>query len=135
MRHSVIVLGCMTTLLACAHAQGSRNASWVGVWQGELDGQPGVTLTLAQDTGDLEGTVVLNMISREGGAPHVIVSEPHLLLHPHRNGNTLSFDVIRPKDSQEIQFEVKFLDGGKAQMRCMNCGPDSPSTELQRNQP
>ncbi len=135
MRHGVIVLGCMATLVACAYAQGSGSASWVGVWQGELDGQPGVTLTLAKDTGNLGGTVVLNMVSREGGTPHVIVIEPHLLMHPHVEGNTLSFQVIRTKDSQEMRMEVKFNDSEKAQIRCLNCGPDSPTTELVRIHP
>jgi hypothetical protein len=135
MRHRAFVLGSLATLLACAYAQGNGKVSWVGVWQGELDGQPGVTLTLAQDTGDLGGTIVLNGVSREGSTPHVIVSEPHVLLHPRVDGNTLSFQVKRPPDSQELRIEVKFSDGGKAQMRCLNCGPDSPTTELLRINP
>jgi hypothetical protein len=125
----------MATLLACAYAQGSGNAPRVGVWQGELDGQPGITLTLAQDTGELEGTVVLNLVSREGGAPHVIGSEAHTLVHPHIDGSTLTFQLIRTKDSKEIRMEVKFSENGKAQMRCLNCGADSPTAELLRNQP
>ena len=135
MRKRAFVMGCLATLLACAHAQGGGNASWVGVWQGEMDGQPGVTLTLAQVTGALGGTVVLNMVSREGGAPHVIVSEPHVLMHPHLDGNILSFQVIRSKDSKEMRMEVKFSDDEKAQIRCLNCGSDSPTTALLRIHP
>ena len=37
-------------------AQSSSPSDWIGVWQGELDGQPSVTLTLAKDSGTLEGT-------------------------------------------------------------------------------
>lgn len=128
-------MGCVAALFACAYAQGTRNASWVGVWQGELDGQPGVTLTLAQDTGDLEGTIVLNGVSRRSGTPHVIMSEAHVLMHPRVDGDILSFQVKRLRDSQEMRIEVKFKDGGTAQLRCLNCGPDSPTTELFRFQP
>lgn len=135
MRRRAFVLGCMAALFACAYAQGSGNTSWVGVWQGELDGQPGVTLTLAQDTGDLEGTIVLNLVSREGGTPQVIGSDPHVLMRPHVEGNTLSFRVKRASDSQELRMEVKFDDGRKVELRCLNCGPDSPTTELLRIQP
>jgi hypothetical protein len=135
MRHRAFGLGCMAALLACAHAQGSGNASWVGVWQGELNGVPSEMLTLADDTGDLGGTVVLKGISREGGTPHVVVSETHVLMHPHVDGNILSFQVKRSKDSQDIRIEVKFIDGEKAQLRCLDCGPDSPTSELVKIQP
>jgi hypothetical protein len=135
MRQGAFVLGCIATLLPGVYAHGSDSSSWVGVWQSELDRQPGVTLTLAQDTGDMGGTVVLNVVSRESGTPPVIMSEPHVLMHPHVDGNTLSFQVKRVGDAKELQIEVKFLDSGKAQMRCLNCGPASPTAELVRNQP
>jgi hypothetical protein len=69
MRQGAFVLGCIAALLPGVYAHGSDSSSWVGVWQSELDRQPGVTLTLAQDTGDMGGTVVLNVVSRESGTP------------------------------------------------------------------
>ena len=65
-----------TIMLCCAAAQSNSDAGWVGVWQGELDGQPSVILTLAEDTGTLEGTLVLNIITREGGQPHIVARQP-----------------------------------------------------------
>ena len=44
-------------------AQSTSPSDWAGVWQGELDGQPSVVLTLARDNGTLEGTLVLNVIN------------------------------------------------------------------------
>jgi hypothetical protein len=57
------------TLVCCLSAESTQpatqSARWAGVWQGELDGLPSVTLTLANDTGQLGGTLVLNIIERE----------------------------------------------------------------------
>ena len=53
---------------------------WVGVWEGQLDGKPGVTVTLGNDTGDLQGTIVFNVVTREGGGDaHVIGHDAHAL--------------------------------------------------------
>ena len=43
---------CAAFLFAAASQSQSANpANWLGVWQGELDGQPSAILTLADDTG------------------------------------------------------------------------------------
>ena len=133
MRQRILVLGIAAVLLCgvCA-AQAGGNAVWVGVWQGELDGQPGVTLTLAEDTGELGGTVVFNAVSREGGSAHVIGSEAHVLLHPHVDGRTLSFQVKQTRNNREVQVAVTITADGKAQLRCLNCGEDNPVAELVR---
>jgi hypothetical protein len=59
----------------------------------ELDGQPSVVLTLAQDTDILEGTLVLNIVSRAGGEPRIIAHEPHVLMHVRTEGDILSFQL------------------------------------------
>ena len=82
MKYGVFVFGVMAGLLTCTSvAETAGNARWIGVWQGQLDGQPGVILTLADDGGELGGTIVLNGVSREGGSPHVVTSELHVLVH------------------------------------------------------
>ncbi len=133
MKSTDIVAGCVAVLLTgvCV-AQSAGNAAWVGVWQGELDGQPGVTLTLAEDTGELGGTVVFNAVSREGGSAHVIGSEAHVLVHPHIDGRTLSFQVKQTRNNREVQVAVTITADGKAQLRCLNCGEDNPMAELVR---
>ena len=65
-------------------AQSTTPSGWVGVWQAELDGQPSTILTLAMDDGTLQGTLVLNGISRDNGTPHITVRETHFLLHPRK---------------------------------------------------
>ena len=133
MRQRILVLGIAAVLFSsvCV-AQAGGNAAWVGVWQGELDGQPSVTLTLAEDTGELGGTVVFNMVSREDGSARVIGSEAHVLMHPHIDGETLSFQVKQTRNNRELQVAVTITAACKAQLRCLNCGEDSPAAELVR---
>jgi hypothetical protein len=113
-------------------AQSNHNTAWNGVWHGELDGQPGVILTLADDTGELGGTVVLNMVSRESGEPRVIGSEIHVLVNTRVSGNALSFQFKRTRDARELQMAVTLEGDRKANIRCLNCGADAPTAELER---
>lgn len=107
--------------------QSSNPSDWVGVWQGELDGQPSIVLTLATDDGTLQGTLVLNGISRDGGSPHIAVRETHVLLHPALTGMTLSFDVKRLRGSAAtMNFTVKRTSRQTARIHCLNCGDDAP---------
>lgn len=107
--------------------QSSSPPDWVGVWQGELDGMPSVILTLAQDGGTLVGTLVLNIISRDGGSPHIIGHEPHSLIQPQFDGARLSFRAKRIDGSSvPMNFSVELTSRGRAQIHCLNCGTDAP---------
>jgi hypothetical protein len=114
-----------------AVAQSDNPSNWVGVWQGELDRQPSVVLTLAQDNGNLEGTLVLNIISRGGGTPHIIAHEPHALVHPHLEGATLSFRLKRiDGSSTPMDFTAELIANKHARIHCHNCGEDAPVVEM-----
>jgi hypothetical protein len=96
-----------------------------------LDGQPSAVLTLAKDNGALEGTLVLNGISRDGGQPHIAVREPHVLMQPRLYGRTLSFQLKRlDTSSPTMNFTVTLNNAGIATMHCMNCGVDAPVVEM-----
>jgi hypothetical protein len=129
--------GILFVTAAIVAAQANANAAWVGVWRGERDGQPSVTLTLAEDTGELGGTVVLGVFNNDDGNARLIASEPHVLIHPHPEGKVLSFQVKRIGTSNELlNFVVASGSDGKAQLHCLNCGPsgDGPTVELVRAQ-
>ena len=132
MRHLAFVLGCTLLISAgAASAQPKDSGEWAGVWQGQLDGQPSVILTLAEDTGELGGTVVLNIISREGGQPQVVAREPHVLVRPRVETNKLSFELMRiNKSDAPMNFTVVFTSEGRAQIHCLNCGADAPIVDL-----
>jgi hypothetical protein len=121
----------VTAKLLAAGSNDDRD--WVGVWHGELDGQPSVALTLANDTGDLGGTLVLNIISRDGGSAHVIASEPHTLIHPHVDGEELAFSVKRP-DGELMKFAVALNPEGMTTIHCLNCGANAPVVVITKAQ-
>jgi hypothetical protein len=116
-----------------AVAQTPAVQNWEGIWHANVGGQPASTLTLATDTGRLGGTFVLDMIGDKDGQPHVIASEPHVLLNPLVAGDTLTFDVkMRRPDgvNAQISFEVKRTGTDKATIRCVNCGAGAPVVEV-----
>ncbi len=114
----VAVLGWMGTL----YAQTKTYEQWVGVWQGDLDGQPGVIVTLGRDAGDLQGTIVFNVVAREDGPARVIGHDAHVLTHVRVEDNTLAFHVIRSGDSRELSMTLHRLEDNKAQLECPDCG-------------
>jgi hypothetical protein len=115
-----------------AAAQGAGDAAWVGVWHSELDGLPGATLTLGNDSGQLGGTIVLNMISSKEGAPRIIGSETHVLLDTHMDGSTLSFHVKRNRGPNDrMEFSVILTPRGTAKLHCTNCN-GAPVVEFEK---
>jgi hypothetical protein len=133
MKHKFFFLAPL--LATVAFAQSGGDAAWIGVWQGTLEGQPSVTLTLAEDTGELDGTIVLNIITREGGQPHIVAMEPHVLVHPRLVSDNLSFQLKRLNPASDpMNFTVALTPDGKARLHCLNCGPDAPTVDLVKAQ-
>lgn len=108
---------------------------WTGVWQGTLDGVPAVTLTLADDAGEANGTIVFHAIKNENGHAYSFSTEPHTLIHPRVDGNTISFQVKRGNGSAEIlNMAVELGKDGNVAFSCSNCGPEGTKADLQRMQ-
>ncbi|HET6206663.1 MAG TPA: hypothetical protein VFD98_07630 [Terracidiphilus sp.] len=127
MKLRMCVLSTSVFVFQCALAAQTSNAlQWVGVWQGELDGQPGVTVTLGRDGGELAGTIVFNVVSRDGGEAHVIGHDAHALTHVRLDDHTLAFQVIRLGDGRELHLTMRLSDDEKAQLQCADCGGPSP---------
>jgi hypothetical protein len=134
MNQKIFAIAFLAGALACAaSAQPAVTSQWVGIWHANMNGLPTSTLTLAADSGDLGGTVVLDMVSDEGGAPHVIESEPHVLMNPHVDGDTLSFHVKMQKPDGSVvrrDFTATLTSPGNANFHCVNCGADAPTVHL-----
>jgi hypothetical protein len=129
----LVLAATMIAVCTSAVAQSSTNADWVGIWHADADGQPTGALSLATDTGELGGTLVLDMLSREGGQAHVIESEPHVLMNPRVDGNMLTFEVKMGKPdraSMVARFNVTLTSGSKANIHCVSCGLNAPVVEL-----
>ena len=104
---------------------------WVGLWQAPLEGQPGVILTLGDDTGQLAGGIVFNVITRDGGQARILGHDAHALMNPRVEGNTLRFQVIRLGDRRTLDMTARMTADGKATFHCQNCG-DAPEVEITR---
>jgi hypothetical protein len=129
MKKIAIALGCSLTFVAVPLVAQSTKTTPLGVWHGSLDGLPGVTLTLADDSGEIDGAVVFYAIN--GDPRCVFFIDPNLLLHPKLEGSTLSFQVKLGGDrTGPTTVKVVFKTYAKAQIRCLGCGSDSPTTEL-----
>ena len=127
---ATLVIAAATT----TYAQPTDNhANWIGVWQAKLDGIPSLELTLGDDDGQLNGTVVFHAVLKEkGGQPHIGSTEPHTLMHPKFEGNTLTFQIIRShSDNKILNMTVALGPNNKAQFTCENCGPKTQA-ELER---
>ncbi|HUV69307.1 MAG TPA: hypothetical protein VMW15_06565 [Terracidiphilus sp.] len=118
-------------LAAVSQSQATNQASWLGVWQGELDGHPSVVLTLADDTGDLGGTLVLDIIKKEDGQVHIVALEPHTLLNPRGDSGILTFQCKRLNGGM-LNISVKHVAADRATIHCLNCGQDAPTVEMVR---
>jgi hypothetical protein len=99
------------------------NTRWVGVWQAQLEGFPGVVLTLGDDLGDLSGTIVFTAIRDGSVAGHVT----HVVMHPHVDGNRLSFQAKCPGGAEDIvDMFLNLNSDGKGQLVCQKCGSAAP---------
>jgi hypothetical protein len=107
--------------------------AWSGVWQGDLDGVPAVTLTLADDAGEANGTIVFHAIKNDSGHPYSFSTEPHTLIHPRLEGSTMSFQVKRGNGSAEIlNMAVELGMDGNIHFTCSNCDPEGTHADLKR---
>jgi hypothetical protein len=125
---AVALIACAAIAVnSAAQADASNSASngkWVGVWQGQLEGVPGVVLTLGDDLGDVNGTIVFTALRDGRIAGHAT----HVILHPHVDGNTLSFQVKREGKSPDVvDMSLQLTSGDKAQLVCPKCGAHSPT--------
>lgn len=65
-----------------------------GVWRGQIDGLPGVTMTISDEAGDLSGAILFYMIRRnEGQPPQSTPGNPEPMFHMKFGGQLLDFQV------------------------------------------
>jgi hypothetical protein len=119
---------CALLIATTLAAQSTSPSDWVGVWQGELDEIPSVVLTVAQDNGSLEGTLVLNIITRDGTRPHIVAHEPHTLMQPEVHGARLSFRLKRiDGSSAPMNFSVELTSADRARFIATTAAQMFPS--------
>jgi hypothetical protein len=98
MRWSIIfLLGCATIFVVAnivdAMGKGPNDAI-VGIWRGEYENLPAVTLNITDEAGPLQGAMLFYLIRRNEGKPATSspgVPEP--LFNPQFNGKKLTFQL------------------------------------------
>ena len=92
------LLACCALIVAITGVVHSRNkesdAAILGIWRGELDNMPAVTLNITEEAGPLQGAILFYLIRRdEGKPPTSSPGIPEPLFNPHFDGKSLSFQL------------------------------------------
>ena len=94
-----------------------------GVWRGTLDGLPAFTLSVTNESGELQGAILFYLIKREkpGEAPTATPGAPGPIFHPIFDGKTLRFEVShkyahppRTLHDPPVPFELTLDANGQA---------------------
>lgn len=127
---ALCVLACATM----AAAETKSGAEWVGVWQAELDGETGLVVTLGNDSGNVGGTIVFNIVARDkeasGSRPHILGRDAHFMNNLRVDGDTLTFEVFRQSDGRDLHLKIQRKSANSANFECDECG--RPTMELLR---
>jgi hypothetical protein len=128
---AVIAVRGRAQAVADQHVSKSR---WVGVWQGQLEGVPGVVLTLSDDLETLDGTIVFTVLGPGSTMehPNMVGHEVHAIMHPKVSADKLSFQIKSLEHSSEtLEMTFELTSASKGQLQCLKCGP-APATEMNR---
>jgi hypothetical protein len=130
----------LASLIALASAMSADKpvSQFTGTWEGTMNGQPGVEITLAPDGGNIRGTIIF-YFQRLGadGKWHVEGdNRPQPLIDPQMSGNTLNFEVLHHKKhgSGELgpnkKFRLEVTGANEARLREAGTQDDIPGHGL-----
>jgi hypothetical protein len=114
-------------------------AAIVGVWKGQMDGVPAITLTISDEGGSLSGAVLFYLIRRDEGKPAVSTAGiPEPLMNLRFDGQTLTFEVSHRRahppgtlKDPPVGFRLKLTGANKGALSNMN--EASPGLEIVRS--
>jgi hypothetical protein len=119
------VLG-LVAMAFVLHGQTSGSEWFVGVWRGQMDGLPAVTLNITDEGGRLSGAVVFYLIKRSSVMSEPTTSTPgppEPLFKPRMEGNALVFEVSHRRAhppatvaDPPVHFRLKLIDVDKAEL-------------------
>ncbi len=125
--------GCMAIVSACAQCPPSNAprptnfASFAGVWRGEMDGLPAITLVVSDDGGSPTGAVLFYMHTRKTvNDPWTSTAGlPGAILNMSFDSNTLTFQV-----SHRLAHPPRTLNDPPVTMRLTLTGNDRASFNM-----
>jgi hypothetical protein len=72
----------------CISFAAGTDTAVTGVWRGQSDGLPGVTMTISDESGDLTRAILFYMIRRnEGQPPQSTPGDPEPMFHMKFDGH------------------------------------------------
>ncbi len=138
MKPKSILIGIAVVILsACAFAQNAKveastNASINGVWRGQMNGLPGVTLLVTDEGGSLAGGALFYFQQRanENSPWTVTPGLPEPMLNPKFDGKTLTFQISHRRahppgslNDPPTPFHLMLRGPDKAELLNENEGP------------
>jgi hypothetical protein len=92
-----------------------------GKWEGQRNGLTAVTITVHQNGGQMEGSVIFYVIRKdEGQGPRVPGQDERKMLETHWDGRTLRFAVGAPDfdpDTPGVRFTMTVTGDKKAELK------------------
>jgi hypothetical protein len=98
MANRMKLMACCAAIVTMAMAVSANDkiseVAIVGIWRGQLDNLPAVTLNITEEAGPLQGAILFYLIRRdEGKAPTSSPGIPEPLFNPRFDGKSLTFQL------------------------------------------
>lgn len=127
MKGRMILLVAGAIFVACAlRGQTNDSEKLVGVWRGQMDNLPAVTLNVTDEGGGLNGAILFYLIKRSFTMSEPTTSTPGIpepLLNPKLDGKSLVFEVShrrahppRTLSDPPVRFRLRLVDADKAEL-------------------
>jgi len=111
-----------------------KPAAIEGKWEGETNGLKAVTVTVRENKGQIEGSVIFYVVRDDGGQGRQVVGQDERkMLETHWDGKTLRFAVGAPDfdpDSPGVRFTMTVTGDKKAELKRL--GKDELTLALAR---
>ena len=133
-RFAMLSLTLIFTAACATAASPAENSAIMGVWKGQMEGLPAVTLTVEEEDGKLMGAVLFYLIRRNpSGPPTASPGIPEPLIAPRLDGKILNFKVShkrahppRTLNDPPVSFRLELTGPDKAKL----LGPETPPLEM-----
>ena len=121
-----LLIAAVVAMTWALRAETTGNEQFVGVWRGQMEVLPAVTLNITDEGGGLSGAVLFYLIKRSSVMSEPTTSTPGTpepLINPRVEGQSLIFEVSHrrahpPGTSSDppVRFRLKLIDHDKAEL-------------------
>lgn len=126
MKGRIFLIVGVATMVCALRAQTNGSERFVGVWRGQMEILPAVTLNITDEGGRLSGAVLFYLIKKSSVMSEPTTSTPGIpepLFNPKLDGQSLVFEVSHRRahppgtlSDPPAHFRLKLLDQDKAEL-------------------